>query len=115
MKQKRMRRLMQCAPPHKHGYIVTHCFSSRRAAERVDAIVAHGVAFAAACQAAHEPLQRLFALRASVADAANEDGRVAAGAWNECVAFGALRRVVNILGAYVAVLVQPFRGQVDGG
>ena len=98
---------LRCAPSYKHREIIVPCSSSRRAAIRDNASTTHGVASAAARHAAHEPLRRVLALRAYVADAANEGGRaVAAGRTGpERVAFGALRRVVNVLGAHAAVLV----------
>ena len=84
-----------------------------------DAAVAHGVSCAAARRAAHEPLRRVLALDGFMADAAQEALLRMSGSaavvreGREQVTFGALRRVVNVLGAHAAILVQPFGCNVD--
>ena len=78
---------------------------------------------AASCNAAHTPLRRVLALGASVAHAAHERllrlrravNGASAGKRDQEVALGALRRIVHVLRADKAVLIQPLGGKVDGG
>ena len=93
-------------------------------AKRCDASCAHGVASAASSHAAHQPIARMLPLRRPVAHAANHVVGVArllrlraaaADKGRQGVAFRALRRVVHVFGAHVAVFIQPLGGEVDGG
>jgi hypothetical protein len=96
--------------------------STARAAKLNDASCTHGVASAASSHAAHQPVARMVLLHRAVTHSANEmvarllRQRVAAAEkGREGVAFRALHRVVDVLGAQVAILIQPLGGKVDGG
>ena len=102
--------------------ILASSISCIRAVERTRARCAHGVAPTAASHAAHQPLARMLPQRRRVAHAAHHDvcaarlsaAATAKGDRDEIVAFGTLRRVVDVLGAHAPVLVQPLGGEVDG-
>ena len=110
--------------PYIQGEIVSCRSRCIGAAKRCDASCAHGVASAASSHAAHQPIARMLPLRRPVAHAANHVVGIArllrlraaaADKGREGVAFRALRRVVHVLAAHAAVLVQPLGGEVDGG
>ena len=107
---------------HQHGYIVACRSDCTHAAERGHTAATHSISTAAARDTAYEPPKRLrcvFAPDGFMADAAQEallrmSGSTAVvGEGRERVTLGALRRVVNVLGAHAAVLVQPFGCNVD--
>ena len=107
---------------HQHGHIVAGRSGCTHAAECAHTAATHSISTAAARDTAYEPpkrLRRVLALDGFMADAAQEallrmSGSAAVvGEGRERVTLGALRRVVDVLGAHAAVLVQPFGCKVD--
>jgi hypothetical protein len=106
--------------PHLQREILASVARSISGVERRCTSCTYRVACATANHAAHQPIAGAIDGRRRVAHTTHEISApgfrgTAAVNGDQSVAFGALGRVVDVLWAHAAVLIQPLGGEVDGG